>query len=425
MINNESFYYLENGDLTSEGLKSGIDGKGYQSKFQFNKGLLEYFSWKKFHNFSNIIISGYIEILTEMINKDNTLNCCLISKRSNQRIGIRLIERGMDLLGNCSNTIETEQIIHYKDKKYSFATIRGHVPLFWYQNNFEVINSIQLIQNNESKMFSAFEKHIQKIYKNGKQLILINLLKDNGNEKILSAKYQDYCNKKELSYFHLRNHIEIKNYIEELNSYSLNELLNLNFRLNCKSCIDRTNGFQYQLNQLVLKKIIQHSNNNNNNSNLIVFSSFYKKYQQCWINNGNNLSRLYNDTNCIKKYMTSSPQDNNIIELVWISIKRKFYSYFYHGYKFDGYQFYFINNLNNNNNSNNNNNQQQYQKYNFTQLFNFNLFNFTIYLLLTILNYTYRNNNSIVNIFLSIAYTLTLFLKKPITSVFIDKSNDN
>ena len=47
--------------------------------------------------------------------------------------GARFISRGIDDQSNVANFVESEMIINYEDKIYSFVQIRGSIPLFWEQ----------------------------------------------------------------------------------------------------------------------------------------------------------------------------------------------------------------------------------------------------------------------------------------------------
>ena len=55
----------------------------------------------------------------------------LISRRRQARGGVRFIQRGIDEQGNCANMVESEVIVTYLGKIYSFVQIRGSIPLFW------------------------------------------------------------------------------------------------------------------------------------------------------------------------------------------------------------------------------------------------------------------------------------------------------
>jgi hypothetical protein len=80
-------------------------------------------------------ISGYINnIKCDMVSK-KSIELVVISRRDKQRQGMRFISRGCDLDGNCSNTAETEQIIHLAQDRlyYSYVQTRGSIPYRWTQ----------------------------------------------------------------------------------------------------------------------------------------------------------------------------------------------------------------------------------------------------------------------------------------------------
>lgn len=45
--------------------------------------------------------------------------------------GTRYLARGLDDEGNVANFVESELILSYRGRLYSFVQIRGSVPLFW------------------------------------------------------------------------------------------------------------------------------------------------------------------------------------------------------------------------------------------------------------------------------------------------------
>lgn len=47
--------------------------------------------------------------------------------------GARFISRGIDDKSNVANFVESELIVTYEDKIYSYLQIRGSIPLFWEQ----------------------------------------------------------------------------------------------------------------------------------------------------------------------------------------------------------------------------------------------------------------------------------------------------
>ena len=57
----------------------------------------------------------------------------LISRRRHARGGARFFQRGIDEEANCANTVESEIVLTYDKKVYSFVQIRGSIPLYWEQ----------------------------------------------------------------------------------------------------------------------------------------------------------------------------------------------------------------------------------------------------------------------------------------------------
>jgi hypothetical protein len=90
------------------------------------------FSIKFFKIIKNIKSLSVISINKVTIN-GHTFSWILISRRSTRRAGTRLFCRGIDVIGNVANFVETEQIVEFNEEKISFVQIRGSIPMFWSQ----------------------------------------------------------------------------------------------------------------------------------------------------------------------------------------------------------------------------------------------------------------------------------------------------
>lgn len=79
------------------------------------------------------IIQGYVGIISDKssfyrsdyseFNKMITPVYSLISRRSIYRTGTRFNARGVDLLGNAANSVETEQILEIIGHRFSFVQV--------------------------------------------------------------------------------------------------------------------------------------------------------------------------------------------------------------------------------------------------------------------------------------------------------------
>ena len=88
------------------------------------------------------VIQGYVEYKS-CIFDGKELELFLISRRRHAMAGTRYLARGLDDEGNVANFVETELIMTYKDKLYSFVQIRGSVPLFWQQKGLQAHTTIK------------------------------------------------------------------------------------------------------------------------------------------------------------------------------------------------------------------------------------------------------------------------------------------
>ena len=78
------------------------------------------------------VIQGFVGKF-EMYVEGKKLTFILISRRSTKMAGTRFLARGIDAKGNVANFVETEQIALFDNYVFSYAHIRGSLPLFWKQ----------------------------------------------------------------------------------------------------------------------------------------------------------------------------------------------------------------------------------------------------------------------------------------------------
>ena len=78
------------------------------------------------------IIQGFIQQQNEKLD-GKLIDFMLISRRRHAMAGARFISRGIDDKSNVANFVESELIVTYEDKIYSYLQIRGSIPLFWEQ----------------------------------------------------------------------------------------------------------------------------------------------------------------------------------------------------------------------------------------------------------------------------------------------------
>lgn len=140
------------------------------------------------NNWLTPIIQGYVGVAEQEVN-GRKLKLILISRRSYKHAGTRFNARGIDENGYVANSVETEQIVMYNGKAYSYVQIRGSVPVFWKQSGLRA--AVTLTKSPEAG-YPAFTKHFDSLVREYKQVLVFNLLSDRVHrEAILSAAYKD------------------------------------------------------------------------------------------------------------------------------------------------------------------------------------------------------------------------------------------
>ncbi|KAA6380798.1 MAG: putative Phosphatidylinositide phosphatase SAC1 [Streblomastix strix] len=155
------------------------------------------------------IIRGFAKVLTIPVNGESVKNI-LISRLATERVGYRLQRRGSDIDGNCSNTVETEQIItigQNEDQIYSYLQIRGSVPLPWCQiPNIKYKPSVQFTKNVHDSTEIA-KISVRKQHSNYGDISYINLLDNRGIEKNICESFSEI-------FGNLENDNEFKSYLK-------------------------------------------------------------------------------------------------------------------------------------------------------------------------------------------------------------------
>ena len=233
--------------------------------------------------------------------------------------------RGTNDDGHVANFVETEQAIYLDNEVTSFIQTRGSVPLFWEQPGIQVGSHKVKISRGVETAAPAFDRHLSLIKKRYGQQVIVNLLGSSvigskEGEAMLSQMFQrrhslsphtdvphvlfDYH--QECRSGNMKNLSKLKAKVEKyLDSFSLfyavgNSVLNEQIgtiRTNCLDCLDRTNCVQtfFALEilgkQLGLLKLLEKQQ---------MVSRFEEVFRQMWINNGNEVSKIYAGTGAIQ-----------------------------------------------------------------------------------------------------------------------------
>ncbi|KZC12811.1 PREDICTED: synaptojanin-1 [Dufourea novaeangliae] len=267
---------------------------------------------------------GSVEIRTVYVGHRQA-RAVLMSRLSCERAGTRFNVRGTNDDGHVANFVETEQVIYLDNEITSYVQTRGSVPLFWEQPGVQVGSHKVKISRGFEASGPAFDRHVDMIKQRYGQQVIVNLLGSSligskEGEAMLSQLFQTHHNMSEhkevphiLFDYHqecrggnMKNLSKLKAKVEKyLESFSLfyaaNNTVILEqtgtIRTNCLDCLDRTNCVQtfFALEilgkQLGLLKLLEKQQ---------MVSRFEEVFRQMWINNGNEVSKMYAGTGAIQ-----------------------------------------------------------------------------------------------------------------------------
>ncbi|XP_017880386.1 synaptojanin-1 isoform X1 [Ceratina calcarata] len=267
---------------------------------------------------------GSVEIRTVYVGHRQA-RAVLISRLSCERAGTRFNVRGTNDDGHVANFVETEQVIYLDHEITSYVQTRGSVPLFWEQPGIQVGSHKVKISRGFEASAPAFDRHLKMIKERYGEQVIVNLLGSSlisgkEGEAMLSQLFQTHHNMSEhkdvphiLFDYHqecrggnTRNLSKLKAKVEKyLKSFSLfyavGESVILEqigtIRTNCLDCLDRTNCVQtfFALEtlgkQLGLLKLLEKQQ---------MVSRFEEVFRQMWVNNGNEVSKIYAGTGAIQ-----------------------------------------------------------------------------------------------------------------------------
>lgn len=270
------------------------------------------------------IVCGSVEIKT-VYARHKQARIAIISRLSCRRAGTRFNVRGCNDDGYVANFVETEQVIYLDDEVTSFVQIRGSVPLFWEQPGMNVgAHKVKLSRSIESSA-DVYEKHVKSLKDCYGNIIFINLLgaansNSKENESALSYAFEQKHSTSAFSFIPFvafDYHQELKSngdkslqklksvVVPYLDSFGLfyakgNNIIKHQtgtMRINCTDCLDRTNCIQKFFALEVLAKQLEFLCQNETDQ---IISRFEEVFQQLWVNNGNEISRIYAGTGAIQ-----------------------------------------------------------------------------------------------------------------------------
>ncbi|XP_023247557.1 synaptojanin-1 isoform X2 [Copidosoma floridanum] len=270
------------------------------------------------------MMCGSIEIRTVYVGHRQA-RAVIISRLSCERAGTRFNVRGTNDDGHVANFVESEQIIYLDNEISSFIQNRGSVPLFWEQPGIQVGSHKIKISRGFEVSALAFSRHLS-LLKNyyGKQVIVnllgSNLIGSKEGEAMLCHFFQSHhCNSQHQDIPHilfdyhqeckngnLKNLLKLKNqvskYIDDFSYFhAIGEKIVKSqtgtIRTNCLDCLDRTNCVQTYFALEILKKQLISLRLSEKPQ---ITSRFEEVFRQMWVNNGNEISKIYAGTGAIQ-----------------------------------------------------------------------------------------------------------------------------
>ena len=264
----------------------------------------------------------------------------LISRLSCRRAGTRFNSRGIDDDGYVANFVETETIFwHPSGLCFSYAQIRGSVPLFWEQATGLLPNQQKIsITRSPEATQPAFDKHFEYLELAYGAIHIVNLLSESKPGEVeLTARYQYHVLRSPLNQvvelggtadlrilqqsqfdFHAETKgpggYEAASMIRRLIqdradgfAYFLCDAANAAgesscdeplqrgptvilqqegvFRTNCLDCLDRTNLIQTIMSQMALESFLDHRTER-------ASADFWMRHSSIWADSGDVSKRL-------------------------------------------------------------------------------------------------------------------------------------
>lgn len=268
---------------------------------------------------------GSVEIRTVYVGHRQA-RACILSRLSCERAGTRFNVRGSNDDGHVANFVETEQLIVLDDEVTSYVQTRGSVPLFWEQPGIQVGSHKVKMSRGFDASHAVFERHMSMIKQRYGHQVIINLLGSSmigskEGEAQLSNLFQAHhkSSEKNLDVPHIlfdyhqecrggntKNLSKLKSKVEKyIKAFSLYYAKGADMiteqkgtiRTNCLDCLDRTNcvqtflGLEILGKQLHLLRLMEKQQ---------MVSRFEEVFRQLWINNGNEISKIYAGTGAIQ-----------------------------------------------------------------------------------------------------------------------------
>ena len=183
------------------------------SQYCWNYSMAKRFDSEGMDEFIYPVINGFFGA-RKVSDEKNDLHYILIGRKDDRRSGMRFLIRGADENGNVANTVETEELVTYKDKEgyvniCSFIQIRGSIPIIWKQEPNLQLNPKIKPEDDFTANCEVFKLHIEELFENYGNVCCVNLIDQKKDQKIIGDYYnsivsnykEGHKNRKESLYF--------------------------------------------------------------------------------------------------------------------------------------------------------------------------------------------------------------------------------
>ena len=335
------------------------------SQYCWNYSMAKCFDSEGMNEFIYPVINGFFgERKVSEYDENNDLDYILIGRKDDRRSGMRFLIRGADENGNVANTVETEELVTYKDKEgniniCSFIQIRGSIPIIWKQEPNLQLNPKIKPEDDFTANCEVFKLHIEELFENYGNVCCINLIDQKKDQKIIGDYYSNivsnykegHKNRKESLYFvwfdfhkeckgmkyeNIKKLFKKPSFLECLKQFEFNHikfrkesldedyqenkivdiLINKKlidiirtqkgvFRNNCIDSLDRTNVVQSVIGRYFLFYILSNigfSNIKPSEDDVFINfqGSFESKFKLLWADHGDSISLAYSGTGALK-----------------------------------------------------------------------------------------------------------------------------
>ena len=197
--------------------------------FCWNYSIAKCFDSEGMNEFVFPVINGFFGAREIHNDNDDTsqndTHFILIARKDDRRSGMRFLIRGADSNGNVANSVESEEIITFKDNEgniniCSFVEIRGSIPLIWEQEpNFQLNPKIKPLDD-FGKNCEVFKLYIEEMFDHYGSICCVNLIDKKKDQETIGKYYnnvvQNYKNankdkEKNLFFVWFDFHAECKN----------------------------------------------------------------------------------------------------------------------------------------------------------------------------------------------------------------------